>query len=77
MVLVLEEEPGGYGCCYAQTVLDYMNNLKEFLEESSIFRQRAFQVFFVESIEAGDSQITLTYALLLPWVTLARNQSRL
>ncbi|MCL0091356.1 recombinase family protein [Dehalococcoidales bacterium] len=49
-----------------QTVLDYVKDLKEFLEESNIFERRAFLRSFIESIEVDDSQITLNYTLPLP-----------
>jgi len=49
-----------------QTVLDYVKDLKEFLEESNIFERRAFLRSFIESIEVDDHQITLNYTLPLP-----------
>jgi len=49
-----------------QTVLDYVKDLKEFLEESNIFERRVFLRSFIESIEVDDSQITLNYTLPLP-----------
>jgi site-specific DNA recombinase len=49
-----------------QTVLDYVKDLKEFLEDSNIFERRAFLRSFIESIEVDDHQITLNYTLPLP-----------
>ncbi|MAE11285.1 MAG: hypothetical protein CL876_05165 [Dehalococcoidales bacterium] len=47
-------------------VLDYVKDLKEFLDESNIFERRAFLRSFVESIDVDDYQITLNYTLPLP-----------
>jgi DNA invertase Pin-like site-specific DNA recombinase len=49
-----------------ETVLEYVKDLKEFLEESSIFEGRAFLRSFIESIEVDDGQITVNYTLPLP-----------
>jgi site-specific DNA recombinase len=49
-----------------QTVLDYVKDLKEFLEESNIFERRAFLRSFIESVEVDDDQITLNYTVPLP-----------
>lgn len=49
-----------------KTVLGYIKDLKEFLEDSSIFERRAFLRSFIESIEVDDGQITLNYTLPLP-----------
>ena len=47
-------------------VLDYVKDLKEFLDESNIFERRAFLRSFIESIDVDDHQITLNYTLPLP-----------
>jgi hypothetical protein len=47
-------------------VLDYVKDLKEFLDESNIFERRAFLRSFVESIDVDDHQIALNYTLPLP-----------
>jgi site-specific DNA recombinase len=47
-------------------ILDYVKDLKEFLEDSNIFERRAFLRSFIESIEADDDQITLNYTVPLP-----------
>ncbi len=49
-----------------QTVLDYVKDLKEFLEDSNMFERRAFLRSFIDSIEVDDDQITLNYAVPLP-----------
>lgn len=49
-----------------RTVLDYVKDLKEFLEESKIFERRAFLRSFIESIEVDDGRIRLNYTLPLP-----------
>jgi len=49
-----------------RTVLGYVKDLKEFLEESNIFERRAFLRPFIENIEVDDGQITLNYSLPLP-----------
>jgi chromosome segregation ATPase len=49
-----------------EAVLGYIKDLKEFLEDSSIFERRAFLRSFIESIEVDDGQITLNYTLPLP-----------
>ena len=47
-------------------VLDYVKDLKQFLNESNIFERKAFLQSFVESIDVDDHQITLNYTLPLP-----------
>ena len=47
-------------------VLEYVRDLKEFLESSNIFERRAFLGYFIESIEADDGEITFNYTLPLP-----------
>ena len=47
-------------------VLEYVRDLKEFLESSNIFERRAFLGSFIESIEADDGEITFNYTLPLP-----------
>ena len=49
-----------------KTVLEYIKDLKEFLEDSNIFERRTSLRSFIESIEVDDGQITLNYTLPLP-----------
>jgi len=49
-----------------KVVLDYVKDLKQFLEESNIFERRAVLQSFVESVEVDDDQITLNYTVPLP-----------
>jgi predicted nucleic acid-binding Zn-ribbon protein len=49
-----------------KTVLDYVKDLKQFLEESNIFERRAFLRSFIESVEVDEDQITLNYTVRLP-----------
>ena len=49
-----------------KTVLDYVKDLKEFLEDSNMFERRAFLRSFIDSIDVDDDQITLNYTVPLP-----------
>ena len=49
-----------------KAILEYIEDLKGFMEDSSIFERRAFLRSFIESIEVDDGQITLNYTLPLP-----------
>jgi len=49
-----------------KVILEYIEDLKGFMEDSSIFERRAFLRSFIESIEVDDGQITLNYTLPLP-----------
>ena len=49
-----------------KSVMEYVKNLKEFLESSNIFERRAFLGNFIESIEADDGEMTFNYTLPLP-----------
>jgi site-specific DNA recombinase len=59
-----------------KTVLDYIKDLKEFLEESKVFERRAFLRSFIESVEVDDSQITLKYTVPLPRTTPGKRRFR-
>ena len=48
-----------------EVVVEYVNDLKKFLESSNIFERRAFLATFIESLEAGDGEITFNYGLPL------------
>jgi len=49
-----------------KSVMEYVKDLKEFLESSNIFERRAFLGNFIESIEADDGEMTFNYTLPLP-----------
>lgn len=43
--------------------MEYVNDLKKFLESSNIFERRVFLVTFIESLEVDDGEITFNYGL--------------
>lgn len=45
--------------------MEYVNDLKKFLEYSNIFERRAFPETFIESLEVDDGEITFNYGLPL------------
>jgi len=49
-----------------KSVMEYVKDLKEFLESSNIFERRAFLGNFIESIEVDDGEMTFNYTLPLP-----------
>jgi len=46
-----------------EVVVEYVNDLKKFLESSNIFERRAFLATFIESLEVDDGEITFNYGL--------------
>jgi len=44
-------------------VVEYVNDLKKFLESSNIFERRAFLATFIESLEVDNGEITFNYGL--------------
>jgi len=46
-----------------EVVVEYVNDLKKFLESSNIFERRAFLATFIESLEVNDGEITFNYGL--------------
>ena len=46
-----------------KVVVEYVNDLKKFLESSNIFERRAFLSTFTESLEVDDEEITFSYGL--------------
>ena len=47
-----------------RVVVEYVNDLKKFLESSNIFERRAFLATFIDSLEVDDGEITFNYGLL-------------
>jgi site-specific DNA recombinase len=47
----------------ADVVVNYVNDLKRFLESSNIFERRTFPRTFIESLEVDDGEITFNYGL--------------
>lgn len=46
-----------------KVVVEYVNDLKKFLESSNIFKRRVFLSTFIESLEVDDREITFDYGL--------------
>ncbi len=49
-----------------RVVLEYVDDLKDLLEKSSIIEQRVFLKSFVEKIEVSDSEVCLYYTIPMP-----------
>ena len=49
-----------------RVVLDYVEDLKDLLEKSSIIEQRVFLKSFVDKIEVSDSEVSLYYTIPMP-----------
>ncbi len=49
-----------------QVVLEYVKDLKDLLEKSSIIEQRVFLKSFVDKIEVSDSEVCLYYTIPMP-----------
>ena len=47
----------------SKVVVEYVNDLKKFLESSNIFERRAFLGTFIDSMEVDDGEITFNYGL--------------
>jgi len=46
-----------------KVVIEYVTDLKKFLESSNIFERRAFLATFIDSLEVDDGEITFNYEL--------------
>ena len=46
-----------------EAVIEYVADLKKFLESSNIFERRAFLATFIDSLEVDDGEITFNYGL--------------
>jgi len=49
-----------------RVVLEYVEDLKDLLEKSSIIEQRVFLKSFVDKIEVSDSEVCLYYTIPMP-----------
>ena len=49
-----------------RVVLEYVEDLKDLLEKSSIIEQRVFLKSFVDKIEVSDSEVSLYYTIPMP-----------
>ena len=49
-----------------RVVMEYVDDLKDLLEKSSIVEQRVFLKSFVDKIEVGDSEVSLYYTIPMP-----------
>ncbi|MDP2730429.1 MAG: hypothetical protein Q8O55_08095, partial [Dehalococcoidales bacterium] len=49
-----------------RVVLEYVKDLKDLLEKSSIIEQRVFLKSFADKIEVSDSAVSLYYTIPMP-----------
>jgi len=49
-----------------RVVRDYVDDLRDSLERSSVIEQRGFLKSFVDKIEEGDSEVNMYYTIPIP-----------